>query len=83
MHRSCAPCREPGRAIVLCVGGAREALLAQPDHFELVLGKRLVGLIARVLYSSAALLLAMHVISCCWAHALSCVCQSSAACRVL
>ena len=35
--------RGKGRAIVLCVGGAREALLAEPDHFELVLGKRLVG----------------------------------------
>ncbi|CAL8469820.1 g9362 [Coccomyxa elongata] len=30
-----------GSAIVLCVGGAREALLAQPNHFEIVLGKRL------------------------------------------
>lgn len=27
---------------MLCVGGAREALLAQPNHFEIVLGKRLV-----------------------------------------
>ncbi|KAK9845447.1 hypothetical protein WJX81_006629 [Elliptochloris bilobata] len=30
-----------GNAIVLCVGGAREALLAEPGTFEIVLGKRL------------------------------------------
>lgn len=28
---------------MLCVGGAREALLAQPNHFEIVLGMRLVS----------------------------------------
>ena len=27
---------------MLCVGGAREALLAEPGTFEIVLGKRLV-----------------------------------------
>ncbi len=34
--------RGSGSAIVLCVGGAREALLAEPGTFEIVLGKRLV-----------------------------------------
>lgn len=36
-------CRGKGQAIVLCIGGAREALLAEPDHFEIVLGRRLVS----------------------------------------
>lgn len=27
---------------MLCVGGAREALLAEQDHFTIVLGRRLV-----------------------------------------
>lgn len=39
----CCPCRGSGSAIVLCVGGAREALLAEPGTFEIVLGKRLVS----------------------------------------
>ena len=34
--------RGHGRAIVLCVGGAREALLAEQDQFQIVLGRRLV-----------------------------------------
>ena len=34
--------RGHGRAIVLCVGGAREALLAEQDQFHIVLGRRLV-----------------------------------------
>ena len=37
------PTRGNGRAIVLCVGGAREALLAEQDQFKIVLGRRLVG----------------------------------------
>ena len=34
--------RGHGHAIVLCVGGAREALLAKQDQFQIVLGRRLV-----------------------------------------
>ena len=35
-------CRRKGKAIILCVGGAREALLAEPNTFEIVLGRRTV-----------------------------------------
>ena len=28
---------------MLCVGGAREALLAEQEEFQIVLGRRLVG----------------------------------------
>ena len=38
----CIACRGHGRAIVLCVGGAREALLAEQEQFQIVLGKRMV-----------------------------------------
>ncbi len=41
-HSLCVPYRGKGKAIMLCVGGAREALLAEPDTFEIVLGKRTV-----------------------------------------
>ena len=34
--------RGHGHAIVLCVGGAREALLAEQEQFQIVLGRRLV-----------------------------------------
>ena len=41
-HECLDACRGHGRAIVLCVGGAREALLAEQDQFQIVLGRRLV-----------------------------------------
>ena len=44
LYIRCVPYRGKGKAIMLCVGGAREALLAEPDTFEIVLGKRTVGL---------------------------------------
>ena len=50
-------CRGSGSAIVLCVGGAREALLAEPGTFEIVLGKRLVrASVARAFFKHATLL---------------------------
>lgn len=55
--------RGSGSAIVLCVGGAREALLAEPGTFEIVLGKRLVrASVVRILSSfKHASLLQAHV----------------------
>lgn len=48
---------------MLCVGGAREALLAEPGTFEIVLGKRLVrASVVRILSSfKHASLLQAHV----------------------
>jgi hypothetical protein len=39
----CCVLRKPGRAVMLAVGGAEEALLARPGMHDLILNKRSVG----------------------------------------
>ena len=77
--------RKKGNAIVLCVGGAREALLAQPNHFEIVLGKRLVCLephpaSQRALPYNMLVICAPHVLAICF---VCCVVLTQSSCCIL